>query len=396
MAESHLKQLSTQRRTIIRKRRERDLAGGYNQHRPDATSGPYTPTPAASMLPQTHIPDFTYINHEYGDEHLLEEARRGVVWAHRLTRSEPPWKEEILRLEEVLDYKIDKKHLERNRRRKAAGVQEEETVHQPRSFTASGVPGEKVRTEGGPRRYVPYLNRPVQALLAANGLREVGAGDDEVTHPPELRERAHELRAEGLLIREIAERLEDEGTRVPTPTLIRWLNPEFEARERRKAKKRKFSETRRCPRCKKKMSNLSALCRTCYQADQKFWTREKVIEAIQTWAIEKGRPPSYQEWILSGPGHPAIWTITRGSTAAFASFGAALVAAGFEPRKRRKKLTPMDRQERAAMRRKSREEAIKRALRKGSDDDAAGVRDDADLPDEAGSEAGGTDAGRGV
>ena len=210
-----------------------------------------------------------------------------------------------------------------------------------------------------------------------------------MTHPPELKELAHELRAEGLLIREIAERIS-----VPTPTLIRWLNPEFEARERNKAKKRKFSEARRCPKCRKKIANNSALCRDCHLADQKYWTREKVIEAIQTWAIEKGVPPTYQEWVLAGPKHPAIWTITHGNNPAFPSFGAALVAAGFEPRKRRKKLTPMDRQERADMRRRSREETIKRALRKeNKDDDTTGVRDDEGVPDEAGSEAGVEDAG---
>jgi transposase len=180
-----------------------------------------------------------------------------------------------------------------------------------------------------------------------------------MTHPPALKEQARALRQQGLLIKDIARQVP-----VPMPTLIRWLNPELEFRERARAKKAKFSQKRRCPTCKKKMSNNAALCRVCFHRQQKYWTSEKVVEAIQRWAIEQGAPPSYQEWLLSGPGHPALWTIISGNNPAFSSWSEALQAAGFEPRKRRRKMTPLDRQARAKMRRKAREDAIRRALTK--------------------------------
>lgn len=154
-----------------------------------------------------------------------------------------------------------------------------------------------------------------------------------MAHPPALREQAAKLRnEEKLLMREIAERLG-----VPKPTVVRWLNPELEQRERVNARARKLS--RRCPSCKSKMSADARLCVECHKRKQlaeRPWPREKVIEAIQAWAAKYGYAPVYNDWDASGPGHPARASILDGPNPVFPNWSAALRAAGFTPRKRRK------------------------------------------------------------
>lgn len=151
-----------------------------------------------------------------------------------------------------------------------------------------------------------------------------------MAHPPELKQRAQEMREQGLLIRVIADKLG-----VPKPTVTRWLNPELEARGRVRARKRKFTENRVCPDCGGPMGDASTHCRTCYVTSQRYWTRERVIDALHAWADANGRPPVLEEWERSGEGHPAVRTIVAGETSPFASWSEALLAAGFEPRKRR-------------------------------------------------------------
>jgi IS30 family transposase len=184
-----------------------------------------------------------------------------------------------------------------------------------------------------------------------------------MAHPPELRKRAKELRSQGLLIRVIAA---DLG--VPKPTVIRWLNPELEKRDRRRARKLKFSEKKRCTRCKtKRASNNADLCDRCYHASQRYWTQEKLIEAVQTWAIEKGSPPVYSDWMRSGgKKHPAIRSIVDGPNPPFQTWTELLKAAGFDPRKRRRaRLSIDERARRAELRKKIREGRIKKAIEKG-------------------------------
>lgn len=175
-------------------------------------------------------------------------------------------------------------------------------------------------------------------------------------HPPETRELARELRANGMLVREVAERIG-----VPKATVTRWCNPQFEKRARVAARKRRYSKKLKCPNCGKRRSNTAALCRKCYKESQRVWTRDKVIEAIQAWAVKHGHAPTHDEWSRSGKDHPATATILSGPYPVFSSWSEALIAAGFKPRVRRssKRLTPKQRQE---IRRKIREERIKKAL----------------------------------
>lgn len=177
-------------------------------------------------------------------------------------------------------------------------------------------------------------------------------------HPPETRERVQALRKQGLLCREIAEQ-----TGVPKATVIRWLNPGFEKRERVNAQKRKFKKHRRCPSCRKRMSNRAQLCLTCYKASQRLWTRERLVDAVKSWAAEHGYAPRHEDWTRGGVDHPAISSILDGPNPVFHSWSEVLLAAGFTPRKWRKggMLTS---EQRAALRRERREALLKQALEK--------------------------------
>lgn len=178
-------------------------------------------------------------------------------------------------------------------------------------------------------------------------------------YPTETRELARQLRANKMLIREIAEQLG-----VPKATVTRWCNPQFEKKDRVKARKRKFSKELRCPQCGKRMNNTASLCITCYKASQRFWTREKVIEAIQAWATEHGYSPTSREWSRSGKDHPAITTILDGPNPVFKSWSEALIAAGFKPRHHRNPKYKLTREQRQEIRRKIREDRLKKALEK--------------------------------
>jgi len=180
-------------------------------------------------------------------------------------------------------------------------------------------------------------------------------------HPPELRQRAKELRKQGLLIRVIAVELG-----VPTPTVIRWLNPKLEKRERQRAKRLKFSHGLRCPKCRRKMSDGASLCIRCAlekQTAERYWNRDRIIEAIQQWALQHGHAPTYREWVRSGKGHPAASTVIEGPNPPFKKWSEAIIAAGFRPRERRS-AHRITNQERAYLRRKLREDKLKQALAK--------------------------------
>lgn len=198
-------------------------------------------------------------------------------------------------------------------------------------------------------------------------------------HDPALKARAKDLRKQGVLIRVIAVDLE-----VSKATVTRWLNPELEKRERAKARRRKYGDGSKCPRCKRKKTARAAYCLRCareLQTINRPWPRERVIEAIQQWAIEKGHAPVHDEWQKSGKNHPAISSICRGPHALFGSWGEALTAAGFTPRQRRSGKRKYAPGERAKLRRQIREQKIIKALEKENIDGyAAGVRDDAGLP----------------
>lgn len=205
-----------------------------------------------------------------------------------------------------------------------------------------------------------------------------------MTHPPELRELAKQLREDGLLIKEISARIG-----IPKPTVTRWLNPELEERGREVARKRKFRKRRRCPRCKTNMkADRSKWCESCFREHRRYWTRERVVQAIKDWAIENGRQPTWTDWRRSGRGHPAIRTITDGPNPTFKNWSEALIAAGFTPNQRRpaKRRGPRTEEQRLItqrkvrethrqkmeLRRKLREEKIKKAIAKENPDGGSG------------------------
>lgn len=77
-----------------------------------------------------------------------------------------------------------------------------------------------------------------------------------------------------------------------------------------KAKARKDSYRKPCPQCGTLMAGQNGpnkapkLCRSCAAKEQrktKRWTREAVIEAIQAFAREHGRPPLATEWLAPMP-----------------------------------------------------------------------------------------------
>ena len=192
-------------------------------------------------------------------------------------------------------------------------------------------------------------------------------------HDSTLRARATELRKQGFLIRVIAVELG-----VPKSTVTRWLNPEFEKRERANARKRKYGndpQATKCPRCKRKKTKRAKVCLRCareLQTIDRPWNRERVIEAIQRWAIEKGHAPVSGEWDRSGKWHPAISSIVRGPHPVFGSWSEALTAAGFTPRQHRSGQRKYAPGERAVLRRRIREQKIIEALQKENDGHAAG------------------------
>jgi hypothetical protein len=56
-----------------------------------------------------------------------------------------------------------------------------------------------------------------------------------------------------------------------------------------------------------------------------YWTTERIIEAIQAWAREHGKPPAAKDWLATGVGHPSNATVRD----RFGSWNAGLEAAGF-------------------------------------------------------------------
>jgi transposase len=79
------------------------------------------------------------------------------------------------------------------------------------------------------------------------------------------------------------------------------------------------------------------ICATCdleRRHEEKTWTAEAVIEAIQRWAAEHGRPPRSTDWIRAGEdgSHPAFGSVYRTRAhphSPFSSWADAIEAAGF-------------------------------------------------------------------
>jgi hypothetical protein len=72
-----------------------------------------------------------------------------------------------------------------------------------------------------------------------------------------------------------------------------------------------------------------ARCTVCahrFEHESRHWTPERIVDAIQRWAAEKGSPPSASRWFKSRPvDYPSIPTVQR----EFGSWASAIEAAGF-------------------------------------------------------------------
>lgn len=156
-----------------------------------------------------------------------------------------------------------------------------------------------------------------------------------------LQEQARELYVPGIVgYKQVAKLLG-----VSQTTVRRWLDPEMAERNRvssREAKRRRSGTCRRCGGETRYSGNagkgVSDLCEACAHEEQREsrgWTREAVVDAIQRWAVEHGRPPSATDWNRSGPGHPAKSNVYRSgngprSNNPFANWADAIEAAGFD------------------------------------------------------------------
>lgn len=67
------------------------------------------------------------------------------------------------------------------------------------------------------------------------------------------------------------------------------------------------------------------------------WSDPQIIDAIQKYASEHGRPPTGHDWEKSGP-----WPNKKTVVRKFGNWGNAMVAAGFERPKTRRGSNPLD------------------------------------------------------
>lgn len=134
------------------------------------------------------------------------------------------------------------------------------------------------------------------------------------------------------------------------PVANRAYKREWYAKNRKRqlvlARQRKASYGGTCEVCGARTdgsngrANAPTICATCFTARQhaeKKWTRERIIDAIQRFAAENGRPPLSREWIRANheKDYPARVSVYRSATnpnGAFETWNHAIAAAGFKPR----------------------------------------------------------------
>jgi hypothetical protein len=143
---------------------------------------------------------------------------------------------------------------------------------------------------------------------------------------PERVVEAQRLHADGWTLAEIAELWNVSAT-----TVHGWIRDPDLSRQRA----RRDSYRVPCPECGRPMSGEGETCGAC----RKTWTRDAVVAAIRDWADEHdGVPPTSTEF--NPPvGSPARveresgrWPARSTVLAAFGSWNAAMLAAGFQPR----------------------------------------------------------------
>lgn len=133
-------------------------------------------------------------------------------------------------------------------------------------------------------------------------------------------------------------------TGVSRTTVKRVIHPERAERDRQLSREAKRRRTGVCVRCgretryngKRGNNGPSEICTSCAREDalaSRRWTREAIIEAMQRWALENGRPPTAYDWKHKGEYWPNVGNVFRAKGAennAFASWADAIEAAGFE------------------------------------------------------------------
>ena len=122
---------------------------------------------------------------------------------------------------------------------------------------------------------------------------------------------------------------------IPATTIYRWTHPDYNQRSLAIGRRYKERQRRRCATCGASIWMSSTLCFRCAkqkQKDEKRWTREAIIQAIQQWADKHGQPPVVSEWRKAGPDHPGF-TSCYGPGSPFPNWADAIEAAGY-PRPR--------------------------------------------------------------
>lgn len=115
-------------------------------------------------------------------------------------------------------------------------------------------------------------------------------------HPPETIAKAQKMRQLGHTYKEIAE-----AVGASPQTILFWCSPrQEELRKRERERKKKY--TTPCIDCGGptgyggKPTSRCQRCRVIFEHENKRWTRETIIAAIQRWNDEFGSPPRATDW----------------------------------------------------------------------------------------------------
>lgn len=146
---------------------------------------------------------------------------------------------------------------------------------------------------------------------------------------PEVVARCLELRAQGMMIREVAAEIG-----VAVSTVGAWLADPDGAKQR--ARRKCYGKA--CVDCGgptdgsggfKVQRERCNVCNGIWLHENPKWPRDRIVAAIQRWTFEHGEPPKAGQWQTSGEYWPAS-TIAQYH---FGSWNAAIAAAGLTPRR---------------------------------------------------------------